>query len=557
MGEFSHQGQFELLKELYHSGCGSVHLARVKDQRSRAPQHVVLKRRKVPELGRAKDMLNEYEVLKQLKHPNIIQCFGYFWEFHSHSLFIVLEYASRGDLHAELQVRRRLKQPFTDPEVWDIFSQVLSGLAHIHAKGIVHRDIKSLNLFLTSAGVVKLGDFGVSRQMSEQTLVLNSFYGTPLYLSPELIEGRPYTQTTDVWSMGVVLYELLAMRSPFNGPCLQDVISAIVNGSYLAIPRTRSADLGRLVGAMLTKEPKKRPTAAQLLQYLERLGHGEKRNQGQVPGAPEVAVADQPRRVRAASSTPGCDEGAPPAGPVAAESAAATEEGPVKVVRVRKRRPASACPTKTLPPKDQLLEALDGASDQPSSQPRGLSSADGEQGWASQEIAPRAAPVRKPSVEESSSQRDTPKSLRELRWEERRKEHVMHIPIRGSKDATPFSAGKDQNGCPAMAWQEGELAKGSQLWRPFSPPQALVQLPPRPRPVLAAEGQGRQSTPQRSPGSLEQASAPSGRAASEGPSCRPFRSSPEPPAPRGSAYDVEGQVPRPGRYDIIGNRWIS
>merc|ERR1719408_127838 len=110
------------------------------------------------------------------------------------------------------------------------------GLAHMHSKGIVHRDVKSLNLLLTESGVVKVGDFGVSRQMSDQTICLNSFYGTPLYLSPELVEGRPYSQTTDVWSLGVVLYELLALKPPFDGNCLQDVISAVVRGSFTPLP---------------------------------------------------------------------------------------------------------------------------------------------------------------------------------------------------------------------------------------------------------------------------------------------------------------------------------
>jgi len=163
VGEFTHQGQFEIIRELHQSSGGEVHLARVRQQRAGQPaKQVILKRRRFAELGKAKDMLNEYEVLKKLDHPNIIACYGYFWEFQSGSLFIVLEYANRGDLHAELQNRREIgSEHFSNEEVWDIFVQILLGLAHIHSKGIVHRDVKSLNLLLTDAGVVKLGDFGV------------------------------------------------------------------------------------------------------------------------------------------------------------------------------------------------------------------------------------------------------------------------------------------------------------------------------------------------------------------------------------------------------------
>jgi len=318
VGDFSHRGQFEVVKELHKSTGGSVHLAHVKDPCVRARRQVILKRRKVAELGNAKDMLNEYEVLKQLNHPNIIGCYGYFWEFESQSVFIVLEYANRGDLHTELQVRRQIGEHFSDDEVWDIFAQVLLGLAHMHSKGIVHRDIKCLNLLLTDSGIVKVGDFGVSRIMSEQTQCLNSFYGTPLYLSPELVQGRPYDHATDVWSLGVVLYELLALEAPFKGSCLQDVISAVVRGRYSPLPKFRPSEFGALVDEMLTRESNRRPETAQLLRRLERLGRvrsgvgssdqpcfGTSRGGGALVPVPALA---RPAREGAASP---CERGSP------------------------------------------------------------------------------------------------------------------------------------------------------------------------------------------------------------------------------------------------------
>ena len=123
---------------------------------SQHPHEVILKRRNVPELGKAKDMLNEYEVLKKLDHPNIIACHGYFWDHSAQSLYIVLEYADAGDLYGELQNRKRLGQNFSSKEIWGIFGQILRGLAHMHQKGIVHRDVKSLNVLLFSSGAVKV-----------------------------------------------------------------------------------------------------------------------------------------------------------------------------------------------------------------------------------------------------------------------------------------------------------------------------------------------------------------------------------------------------------------
>mmetsp|Transcript_59300 Transcript_59300/g.109598 ORF Transcript_59300/g.109598 Transcript_59300/m.109598 type:complete len:721 (-) Transcript_59300:71-2233(-) len=276
VGEFSGRHQFQLVKELHNSSFGSVHLARVRERsgvqrRAACPSLVILKRRQVAELGKAKDMLNEYEVLKKLNHPNIIQCYGYFWDNDTQSVYLVLEYAQCGDLHAELQARRKAGRPFSDAEVCDIAAQIVAGLAHIHAKGIVHRDIKSLNLLLTDSGMVKLGDFGVSRQMSESTLCLNSFYGTPLYLSPELIEGKPYSDTTDVWSLGVVLYEVLALHPPFDGRSLQDVVNTVLRGRYSPLPSSRPAEFTHLVQDMLTKEPHRRPKIGVVAQKLSRV----------------------------------------------------------------------------------------------------------------------------------------------------------------------------------------------------------------------------------------------------------------------------------------------
>lgn len=272
VGDFTHRGQFQILKDLQSNSNGSVHLAKALGTAGAAVPlpPVVLKRRKVPELGKAKDMLNEYEVMKKLNHPNIIRCHGYFWDFQSQSLYIVLEYANRGDLHSELQSRRRLGKHFGDDEVWDILAQVLLGLRHIHARGIVHRDIKSMNLFLTDEGVIKLGDFGVSRQMSEKTMCLHSFYGTPLYFSPEIIEGRPYSHSTDLWSLGVVLYELLSLELPFKGPSLQDVIAAVLRGQYA--PLSRPAEFNQVVSMLLTRDAEKRPNADELLRRLGRMG---------------------------------------------------------------------------------------------------------------------------------------------------------------------------------------------------------------------------------------------------------------------------------------------
>lgn len=267
-GPFQSRDCFEIVEELHHTTGGVIYVAREKKTKTL----YVLKRRRVAELGSAKDMLSEYELLRHLRHANVVQCYGYFWEFESRSLFVVLEYCGAGDLHKELKFRKRQSKPdhFKDSEVWDIFAQILSGLRYLHSKGIVHRDIKCMNLFLTNDGQIKIGDLGVSRQMSENTVFLNSFYGTPLYLSPELVEGLPYTQKTDMWSIGVVLYELLTLCPPFDGDSLKQVTNSVLRGRYQPIPFSRDPTFEWIVERLLQRSSSHRPTCEEVLQSLRK-----------------------------------------------------------------------------------------------------------------------------------------------------------------------------------------------------------------------------------------------------------------------------------------------
>ena len=94
------------------------------------------------------------------------------------------------------------------------------GLKHIHDRKILHRDIKGQNVFLTRSGIVKLGDLGIARVLTHTKEFAKTMVGTPYYLSPEIVANRPYSFKSDIWSMGVMLYELCALKPPFDGTSL-------------------------------------------------------------------------------------------------------------------------------------------------------------------------------------------------------------------------------------------------------------------------------------------------------------------------------------------------
>jgi len=187
---------------------------------------------------------------------------------------MVLEYASGGDLYKQILKRREQNKHYREETILDMFKQMCLGLCALHEMGIIHRDIKALNILLGKPAeeggipVVKIGDLGVGRELSIETVMVNTFYGTPLYASPELCENKPYNELTDIWSLGVVLYEMAALEHPFTGRNLMALASSISKAEYKPIPKQYSSFLVDLIAALLNKNQKKRPRIKEILGWL-------------------------------------------------------------------------------------------------------------------------------------------------------------------------------------------------------------------------------------------------------------------------------------------------
>lgn len=133
-------------------------------------------------------------------------------------------------------------------------------MKHVHDRKIIHRDLKGQNIFLTKNNMIKLGDFGIARVLGKTMEKAKTMVGTPYYLSPEIIEQKAYSFKTDIWSLGVILYELCALKPPFNADSLHFLALKIVKGSYSPVPSMYSRDLKNLIGSLLQVNPLKRPT---------------------------------------------------------------------------------------------------------------------------------------------------------------------------------------------------------------------------------------------------------------------------------------------------------
>jgi len=209
---------------------------------------------------------NEVRCLKACNHPNIVK--------HVLStdvegmILIVMEYADGGDLYKQIKARQQGMKYFKEHEILFIFLQLCLALDHIHSQRMMHRDLKTANVLLTATGLVKLGDFGFSR-MYEDSLsnpVGSTFCGTPYYLSPELWKRAPYSKKSEMWALGCVLYEVMALKRPYSGRHMDELIENITNARYEPLPEHYSPELRNVVAELMQVDAKRRPSLRQLFQ---------------------------------------------------------------------------------------------------------------------------------------------------------------------------------------------------------------------------------------------------------------------------------------------------
>ena len=206
--------------------------------------------------------LNEIRILYSLNHKNIIGYKDAFYDETTRTLNIIMELADDGDIAGKIKQIKTKKLKFEENTIWKILIQLLQGLNYLHDNKIIHRDLKSANIFLMKNGLIKIGDLNVSKLSNGMARTQT---GTPYYAAPEIWVDKPYDNKVDIWSIGCIIYEMCALVPPFRGTSLVNLANNIRKGIYPPIPKFYSKDLSNIIAKMLIVDSRNRPSCQQLI----------------------------------------------------------------------------------------------------------------------------------------------------------------------------------------------------------------------------------------------------------------------------------------------------
>ncbi|XP_062826109.1 serine/threonine-protein kinase Nek4 isoform X2 [Anolis carolinensis] len=253
-------GEYAFLRAAGKGSYGEVSLVRHR----RDHKQYVIKKLNLKHASRRERKAAEQEaqLLSQLKHPNIVT-YRESWEGEDGFLYIVMGFCEGGDLYHKLKEQKGQLLPESQVVEW--FVQIAMALQYLHEKHILHRDLKTQNVFLTRSNIIKVGDLGIARVLENQYDMASTLIGTPYYMSPELFSNKPYNYKSDVWALGCCAYELVTLKHAFNAKDMNSLVYRIIEGKLPPMPKDYSIQLKELIRTMLSKKPEERPSVRSIL----------------------------------------------------------------------------------------------------------------------------------------------------------------------------------------------------------------------------------------------------------------------------------------------------
>ena len=210
-------------------------------------------------------------ILSELEHPNIINWYEFNLEKDKET--IIMEYGEGGDLSQKISEQKKKNEPFTEKQIIDLFTQICEGVKYIHDKQIIHRDLKPNNIFLTKDNKIKIGDFGLAKTLAFQNQAKTNV-GAPAYLSPEILNDQPYDYKSDIWNLGIILYELTQLKHPFinDDISVEKRVTFMKKGKFIEFNNTNYSDkLLNLIPNLLKVDLDERYNINQIIEVISSL----------------------------------------------------------------------------------------------------------------------------------------------------------------------------------------------------------------------------------------------------------------------------------------------
>ncbi|KAJ2379988.1 Protein kinase [Coemansia sp. RSA 2559] len=248
---------YSKVKKIGQGASGNVYKARSINN----GELVAIKQMDLAKQPRKELLVNEILVMKESQHPNIVNYIESFL-LNSSDLWVVMEYMEGGALTDIIDNNK-----LTEGQIATVCREVCQGLSHLHKRGIIHRDIKSDNVLLGEDGQVKITDFGFCAKLSEQRSKRATMVGTPYWMAPEVVKQKPYGPKVDVWSLGIMVIEMIESEPPYlDEEPLKALYLIATNGTpALKHPETLSRELKGFLAECLCVDVQSRATMKELL----------------------------------------------------------------------------------------------------------------------------------------------------------------------------------------------------------------------------------------------------------------------------------------------------